>query len=282
MLESQHHMIFYPEDRTKLDACTKRRACTTEKRSLPTAILIPHASYSMACEALHRSFEQARDLKPSTVVFLGPLHQEVLAEHEPAFLFTPQSESIAIASHIHHFDITLAADLNTRFAGHVMSEDSYFTEEPALELTLPFIQSYFPDVPVLALLCGNCDKERLATYAKVLEHCTNAQNNVLFIVSANANALLPATEAAKHAAAFIETLKQGSSLSEGLRMHTISSCNTAGLDAIGRQRWGRQGWNILGMFLRGREHASISAEPDENEKRVWHISAVLGAHHANQ
>lgn len=282
MLESQHHMIFYPEDRTKLDECTKRRAGTTSSCSLPTAILVPHASYPMVCEALHRSFEQAQDIKPSMVVFLGPLHQEALAEHEPAFLFTPQSEGITIASHVHHFDTILAAELNSRFAPHVMYEDSYFIEEPALELTLPFIQSYFPDVPVLALLCGNCDKERLATYARVLEYCTNAQNNVLFIVSANANALLPATEAAKHAAAFTETLKQGSSLSEGLRMHTISSCNTAGLDAIGRQKWGRQGWKILGMFLRGREHASISAESDENEKHVWHISAVLGAHHANQ
>lgn len=282
MLESQHHLIFYPEDRTKLDECTRRRPAAGEPCSLPTAILVPHASYDRVCEALHRSFEHVAMLKPSKVVFLGPLHQEVLAEHEPAFLFTPRAEGIRVAGVEHVFDAALAAELCTRFKTQVMREDSYFIEEPAFELTLPFIQSYFPGTAVLPLLSGSCDKAQLAIYTQVIKQITDLDDKVLFIVSANANALLPAFEAAKHAKAFRDALSQGTSLCEGLRMHAISSCNTAALDAVGRQHWAAGGWNIVGLYRDGIQQQDIFAESDENEKRVWHISAVLGAAHANQ
>ncbi|HCU30957.1 MAG TPA: AmmeMemoRadiSam system protein B [Sphaerochaeta sp.] len=282
MLESQHHLIFYPEDRTKLDECTRRRPATGEPCSLPTAIVVPHASYDMVCEALHRSFEHVAMQKPSKVVFLGPLHQEVLGEHEPAFLFTPQAEGIRVAENEHIFDTALATELCTQFKAHVMREDSYFIEEPALELTLPFIQSYFPGTVVLPLLCKSCDKSQLAIYTQVIKHITDIDDKVLFIISANANALLPAFEAAKHATAFADALSQGTCLSEGLRMHTISSCNTAALEAVGRQQWGAGRWNIVGIYLAGIQRQDIHAESDENEKRVWHISAVLGDAHANQ
>lgn len=282
MLKSQHHMIFYPEDRTKLDECTKPRPASVKPCSLPCAVLVPHASYSMVSEALHRSFEQVQMLKPSLVVFLGPLHQEVLSEDEPAFLFTPESEGITIAGFDHLFATSLADKLCTMFPTQVVKQDSYFIEEPALELTLPFIQSYFGNTPTLPLLCGSCNKAQLAVYTKVLQAITKLAPQVLFIVSSNANAVLPATEAAKHAAAFVRTLSKGSSLCEGLRTHTISSCNAASLDAVAAQSWANGHWDITAMFLGGKEYETIEAELDDPEKHVWHISATLGASHDYQ
>ena len=275
-------MIFYPDDRTKLDECTKKRAAPVKTRSLPTAVLVPHASYGMVSEALHRSFEQVHMLKPAMVVFLGPLHQEVLSEDEPAFLFTPESEGITIAGFDHLFATSLAGELCTMFPTQLSKQDSYFAEEPALELTLPFIQSYFPDIPTLPLVCGSCKKNQLAVYTQVLQAITELAGQVLFIVSANANALLPAVEAAKHALAFVKTLSEGSSLQEGLRTHAISSCNAASLEALAGQNWGHGRWDIVGIFLGGKEYETIVSKLDDPEKHVWHISAALGARHDYQ
>ncbi len=250
--------------------------------SLPTAILVPHASYDMVCEALHRSFERVQSLKPSIVVFLGPLHQEVLAEHEPAFLITFASKGIRIAGREHHFHEALTEKLCSKFPDIIRQDDSYFIEEPAFELTLPFIDSYFCGVPTLALLCAGCDKQQLSLYCRVLEHITNQFSSVLFIVSSNANALLPSPEAAKHASAFLDAITSGTSLCEGQRMHVISSCNSAALDAVARQKWACGTWDVTGIFTGGSERTGILAEPDEKEKRVWHISAVPGAPHENQ
>lgn len=282
MLESQHHTIFYPFDRTKLDECTKSRPATSQNTTLPAAVLTPHAAYSMVGEALHRSFAHVAMKKPSLVVFLGPLHQEVLSEDEPAFLFAPEDEGITIAGFNHQFSTSLIRELCSRFVGHVAMRNSYFIEEPALELTLPFIQSYFPHTAVLPLVCGSCNKEQLDTYVQILGHITDQVADVLFVVSANANAILPAALAAQHAQAFVRTLLGGSSLQEGLHKHTISSCNTDSLEAITRQPWGGAQWDMLGFFLQGKEYDSIPLEIDETEKHVWHVSAALGDHHANQ
>ncbi len=188
-----------------------------------------------------------------------------------------------MAENEHVFDTALDTGLCTRFKAHVMREDSYFIEEPALELTPPVHPKLFsPGQWWLPLLCKSCDKSQLAIYTQVIKHITDIDDKVLFIISANANALLPAFEAAKHAAAFADALSQGTSLSEGLRMHTISSCNTAALEAVGRQQWGAGRWNIVGMYLAGIQRQDIHAESDENDKRVWHISAVFGDAHANQ
>ncbi len=276
MLNSYHHMIFYPEEREALSLATKKREAKAYLRSLPSAILVPHAAYQFSLEALHRSFSVAGNLKPSLIVFLGPLHQEVLQADEPAFLFTSKQDGITIAGREHRFATTLIGELSVAYAPFFAQEDSYLAEEPALELTLPMIHSYFVDVPVLPILASSCSSEQVKTYHKLLESVVARERNVLFIVSANANALLPSPQAEEDAKTFISRLQAGTSLLEIRRGERISSCNISSLEAL-RQVGSLSGkWIINGFFDKQGEQPELKNHTDTKEKHVWHISAYQG------
>jgi hypothetical protein len=279
MLDSHHHMIFYPEDREVLSQATEKRTAETYLRSLPSAILIPHAAYQFSLEALHRSFSVAGNLKPSLIVFLGPLHQEILEADAPAFLFTSEQEGITIAGRDHRFATTMIKDLTVAYAPYFTQEDSYLIEEPALELTLPMVHSYFGDVPVLPILASSCTNEQMKTYHKLLESVLEQEKHVLFIVSANANALLPSPQAEEDAKTFISRLQTGTSLLENRKGERISSCNISSLEAL-RQLGSLPGkWSIGGYFDKMGEQPELSNQNVMKEKHVWHISAYQGAIH---
>nr|WP_319472286.1 AmmeMemoRadiSam system protein B [uncultured Sphaerochaeta sp.] len=276
MLDSIHHTFFYPENQESLSLATAKREADAYLRSLPSAILIPHAAYQFSLEALHRSFSVAGKLNPSLIVFLGPLHQEVLEADAPAFLFTSRMEGISIAGVEHHFATTLIKDLTTSHAPFFAQEDSYLTEEPALELTLPMIHSYFPDVPVLPILASSCTSEQIQTYHTLLESVARREKDVLFIVSANANALLPSPQAEEDARTFISRLKTGASLLENKRGERISSCNSSSLEALRKLTVLSGKWTMCGYFDKQGELPEIKEHYDMKEKHVWHISAYQG------
>ncbi len=276
MLDSYHHMIFYPEDQETLSLATAKREAEVYLRSLPSAILVPHAAYQFSLEALHRSFSVAGHLKPSLIVFLGPLHQEVLEADAPSFLFTSSMEGISIAGVEHRFATTLIKELTASHAPFFAQEDSYLVEEPALELTLPMIHSYFPDVPVLPILASSCTSEQIQTYQKVLESVVEKEKNVLFIVSSNANALLSSPQAEEDARTFISRLSTGVSLLENRRGERISSCNSSSLEALRRLTVLSGNWTMNGYFGKQGEQPEIKDYNDMKEKHVWHISAYQG------
>ncbi len=276
MLDSYHHMIFYPEDQETLSLATAKREAEVYLRSLPSAILVPHAAYQFSLEALHRSFSVAGHLKPSLIVFLGPLHQEVLEADAPSFLFTSSMDGISIAGVEHRFANTLIKELTASHAPFFAQEDSYLVEEPALELTLPMIHSYFPDVPVLPILASSCTSEQIQTYQKVLESVVEKEKNVLFIVSSNANALLSSPQAEEDARTFISRLSTGVSLLENRRGERISSCNSSSLEALRRLTVLSGNWTMNGYFGKQGEQPEIKDYNDMKEKHVWHISAYQG------
>ncbi|MGE4583865.1 MAG: AmmeMemoRadiSam system protein B [Sphaerochaeta sp.] len=273
MRDSCHHTIFYPEDRKTLDQWTAVRPASGLLRMLPSSILVPHASLSLITEAMSRSFAETASLHPELIVFLGPLHQEVLTIHEPAFLFAPESSALRIAGKETRWASTLITDLTKNFATALMQEESYFVEEPALELTLPFIQSYHPQAKVLPLLAGSCTSGQIRKYADILEYIIKHEQSTLFVVSANANALLPSVQAEEHGQAFTDALLSNANFLGP----KISSCNRFSLDAL-RLALGRKGsWNLLGTFCQGREYPAIEPITEGTEKHVWHLCACQGA-----
>ncbi len=276
MLKSQYHMIFYPENRHELNLATAPRKSASGLHSLPAAILVPHAAYKFSLEALHRGFSAVADLNPSLVVFLGPLHQEVLLEDAPAFLFSSRSEGIVIAGKKHLFATSLQEELAEKHPGILALEDSYLEEEPALELTLPMIDSYFPSVPVLPILSGTCTSEQARSYGKVLNDIRTRKPRVLFVVSANANALLPSPQAEEDAKTFTERLQSGQSLLENRRNERISSCGAASLEALRQLSLFHGNWVITGRFDNQGEHTTMDPRTETKEKHVWHISAYIG------
>ncbi|MGH0054478.1 MAG: AmmeMemoRadiSam system protein B [Sphaerochaetaceae bacterium] len=276
ILSSHHHGIFYPEEREQLSVATQKRETESYSKSLPAAILVPHAAYRYVLDALHRGFSVAGKRNPSLIVFLGPLHQEVLEADEPAFLFTSMQDGINIAGRTHQFAASLLTELIKTYAPFLKREDSYLIEEPAFELTLPMIDSYFPGVPVLPLLAASCTSEQLKTYRKLLDDVCKREKQVLFIVSANANALLPSPQAEEDAKAFVSRLETGGSLFENRRGERISSCNAASLEALRQQRFLSGNWIVTGYYDKQGEHPTIEQSGNTKEKHVWHISAYQG------
>ena len=273
MLESHHHTLFYPVSETELSDATKKRNIGAEIPSLPSAILCPHASYTYALEALHSAFSPARNLSPSLVVFLGPLHQEVLSSDENAFLIGTECEGMRIGDREYGFATPLMQKLLKQFSPHITCQDSYFEEEPALELTLPFIESYLGSASVLPLLCGSANSKQIKLYSEILQTIVDEHPNTLFVVSTNANALNTSEQASVHAQAFLKSLLTKQSFIQ----QPISSCNRNSLESLSSLAWAKRKWEITGIFCKGESYEDIQSFADSKEKFVWQISAFLGA-----
>lgn len=276
MLEQTHHMIFYPEDAELLEQATLPRKTNRHISTLPSSILVPHAAYPYCLDLLHQAFGTVGESKPKLIVFLGTLHQEILEEHEPAFLITAKSDAMTIGGKTTLFATDVRAAMLAEYNEILRADDSYFMEESAFELTLPLIESYFPATPVLALLAGSCDAKRCKQYAQLLAALVNREESCLFIVSTNANALLSSPQSEQHAQTLCTLLEEGSSLLESANHHQISACNIASLEAIRMQTWGKATWNILGYMLGTQPHNGIIAFGEGKEKHVWHLAAYRG------
>ena len=279
MLEPRHQVIFYPEDPVSLSEATQIRTSPVHLSTLPSALLCPHASYDMSLQALHKSFARTAGLRPNLVVVLVPLHQEVLMCDEPAFLFSLEGEGMVIGGKPIRFATDVLAHLKALYTPHLALQESYFEEESAFELTLPFINSYVPDTPVLGLAVGTCSKPQLNVLERLLASITDYEKKTLFIVSSNANALLPNDVAAEHAQHLGECLRRGDSLLEAQQHHLLSCCNLPSLEAIRRQKWATRGWNINSWFCKGQEYPHPVVVGEGKEKIVWHLSASLGEMH---
>ncbi|NCC63841.1 MAG: AmmeMemoRadiSam system protein B, partial [Spirochaetia bacterium] len=228
MLETHHHTLFYPASEKALSDATKARERSGKKLTLPGAMLCPHASYHYVLQALHRSFSSVGAITPSLVVFLGPLHKEILTCDEPAFLVSTEREGIRIGELECRFSSSLIKTLQKEFPATLCCQDSYFEEEAAFELTIPFIESYFPGVPILPLLSGGMNSKQIKMYAQILNSIVEKHNDTLFIVSANSNALLPSQQAKIQAEAFLSSLQAG----QGFLDNLVSSCNKNSLQAL--------------------------------------------------
>jgi AmmeMemoRadiSam system protein B len=282
MLEAHHQGIFYPEDPAELARAVQPRKSAVHLSTLPSALLCPHAAYELSQEALHTSFSVAAGLQCKLVVALVPLHQEVLVCDEPAFVFSPTADGMTIGGMHVRFATEMRAHLQKLFAPYLALQDSYFEEESAFELTLPFINSYLPNTPVLGLAVGSCTKEQIAKLEHLLGAITEREPQTLVVVSCNANALLPSDVAAEHATTFADLLHRGGDLWEAQHHHRVSCCNLPSLEAIMRQPWGSQPWQLHAWYCKGQVYPAPSVLGEGKEKNVWHLSASLGEIHASE
>ncbi len=277
MHTSEHHTIFYPNDPEQLTIQSAKRETLTNGdnrlTSLPSAIIAPHASYAVALELLHQSFSAIAELKPKLVVILAPLHQEALDVDKPHFLFAPTGEGIILP----HPSIAYASELRTSllsyFKGAIQAENSYFVEEPAIELTLPLVDAYCKGIPVLPLLTNTTDADHCRTYAAILKKIVELVPETVFVVSANLNAILPSALATEHASHLVSLLERGEPLLESVRSKQISSCSIAAFEALRHQSWGKNGWNFTLFSTEGETYELLPQKYITKERIVWHASA---------
>ncbi|HKL59932.1 MAG TPA: AmmeMemoRadiSam system protein B [Sphaerochaeta sp.] len=276
MHTSEHHTIFYPSDPEELSLqCAERHdhADGGNLKSLPAAILAPHASYPTVLELLHQSFSAIPDLKPQLVVILAPLHQEALAVDRPHFMFVPTGEGIRLPHTTVPYAIDLRSTLLSLFDKVMKAEDSYFIEESAVELTLPLVDAYCKGIPVLPLLTDTRDAEQCRTYASIVKKIVALVPDTLFVVSANLNALLPSALALEHAQELVSLLERGEPLLESVRSKQISSCGLAAFEALRHQSWGKNGWSFTLFSTGGKISETLGQEVITKERLVWHASA---------
>jgi len=264
-----HHTIFYPEEREPLDEATYKRSEAGTLKSLPSALLLPHAAYSMIGEALHQTFAHASSLKPELVVFLGPLHQPVLDRDKPAFLFAPAADTFEQAGRTYQFDEAMIGELTLGFP--IRRAASYYEEEPAFELTLPFIDSYLAPKAILPLIGKVENSNQIAQLILALKTIVQRQPKVLFVLSANASELLPQREATDEANHFIEDL-----IHEHQSLGIRSSCNWGMIEAMNRSALVKGRWKIASAFLKGTDHGRITDTKNESGLMTWHIGAYKG------
>ncbi len=264
-----HHTIFYPKERTLLDEVTTKRSTEGVLKTLPAALLVPHATYSMIGEVLHQTFASAASLKPDLVVFLGPLHQPVLEADKPSFLFAPKEPLIEQASKTYPIDNLLLSELIKHYP--ISRASSYYEEEPAFELTLPFIDSYLNPRAILPLI-GRIDRAaQRATLSTILNRIVDLQKSVVFVISANASGLLPFNEANQEAHYFIDDLN-----AEKDALEARSSCNWGALEAINKSGLIPGAWEITSQSLKGTEYPRLDDAQSEAGLMTWHIGAYKG------
>ena len=274
MHKCQHHTIFYPADQEELLTACKKRESKPLLTKLPGALLVPHASYKSVLEILHKGFSACANARPELVVILGSLHQNPLEIDAPHFLFAPSKEGIRLPDGEVFFATTIRDTLVSSFPDCLSIQDSYFLEEPCIELTLPMVTSYFGQVPVLPILSSSCGAKESRTYASLIKEIVSMVPNTLFIVSANLNALLPPSIACTHAINQISLLELGKSLLDAQNEKTISSCGIASLEALQRQNWGMKAWDFIALACQGTEYTIVPDTIDIKEKIVWHGAAI--------
>ena len=144
--------------------------------------------------------------------------------------------------------------------------NSYFEEEPAIELQLPYIHHLFRNHPVIPLLAGTPSSQKSKNLAKILG--TFKPEETLFVVSTNLTGDLPAKRAKNHAETAVGILegKNRTPLLETLRKKGISMCGTHILEALRRTGFFAENWKILGYHKAGLESANRS---------TYSISAIL-------
>jgi AmmeMemoRadiSam system protein B len=277
MHKCQHQTIFYPSDKTLLDKACSPRQPLEQLSGLPAAILVPHASYAWSSELLHRGFSAASRLDPDLVVVIGSLHQDPLVADRPRFVFSQSGDGIELPNGAVRFAADTRDRLAAQFPSALAIEDSYFSEEPCIELTLPMAKAYFPDVPVLPLLVGKPDARGTKTLSAMFGKVAGMAARPLFVLSANLTAILPGPVALAHARELVSLLEDGTEpLLEHGHRGKISSCGIPSLEALRTQSWGTGNWHFLEFQGRDIRCNVLPDTVQEKEKMVWHCVALRG------
>lgn len=156
--------MFYPGERTQLEAEVRKYLAATEPRELDFALrilIVPHAGYVYSGPTAGIGYRLLVDSGFERVVMLGPSHYarlSGLALPDDGRLATPIGE-VAV-------DESLAVRL---LADALVTESAQaHRREHSLEVQLPFLQVVLPGIPVIPLLTGLVDPGEAAALLEPL------------------------------------------------------------------------------------------------------------------
>jgi hypothetical protein len=123
---------------------------------------------------------------------------------------------------------------------------------------------------------GNLDSKQIKILSAILSGIVKGNEQTLFVVSTNMNAILPAPIATEQARLVATLLEEGSPLLESQRQHRISPCGLSSLEALRTQTWGSPNWNFLAFQYKDQQFNKLPETLEETDKVVWHCTALRG------
>lgn len=186
--------MFYPADADELSRWVRTMLVEAERDVPPMqnvkAIIAPHAGYiysgPIAAHAFAALKEAAKRGDVHRIILMGPAHtMPVIGIAAPAW------DGFATPLGVVPVDTEARARIAALPQVHV--DNAPHAREHALEVELPFIQTLFPDVPVLPLVVGETTPEEVAEVMEALD-----DGHTLFIISSDLSHYEPYEQARMH------------------------------------------------------------------------------------
>ncbi len=175
--------IFYPAEAEALAAQVRSllERCDLPK-SEASALILPHAAYSLVGGLLAAGFCAAGGRRVERVVFLAPVHRDagnkIVLPESHAFL-TPLGEAAVDAETVEALEGWSTA---------IVRSDMPHLEEHSVEVCLPFVQVVFPSATIVPILLGRIPQGLVRTLAHALASVlAPRRDSTLVIASTNLN-----------------------------------------------------------------------------------------------
>jgi AmmeMemoRadiSam system protein B len=262
--------VFYPSDPKTLlsevvKSITTAQSETQKITALPLAVISPHAAYAEVSGIMGKMYAELQSINPKNIVIIAPLHGDILLEDADYTTFYPESEAFSLPGFTIPIDQTALQEIG-RISDSAAMRNSYFEEEPGIELQLPYSHYLFGEHPVIPLLVGNPSSKTARNLSKILR--TFKPEETLFIVSTNLTGDLPSDRAKAHADAALDILTGGdhTPLLEALNKKCISMCGTHILESVKKTGYFTDNWSVLGYH---------NAELESVNRSTYSLSAIL-------
>ncbi|AEC02126.1 AmmeMemoRadiSam system protein B [Parasphaerochaeta coccoides] len=294
--EAEHAGIFYPGDKTSQDLIFDVSANTDVQNTdvqdalsrisslssgfpsdFPAVVMVPQAAWTWTLADIHDalgSLSATPDFE--LIVLLAPLHAPVMEIHQPAFVFSHGAIGTRTAQGDIMFDIAARGILEARFPREFSLQNVYFTEEPGVEYLFPVLARKYPGVPVLPLLAGDADGQRVRAMAEMLRILNEARPRTLFIIAGNLSAEEHLSQALEHATVLQGAMENGEALLPLRAAGKISSVATPWIEAVRRIFGGR--WRLLTVRQSDGPrfcHLPETAPDTSHSSVVWHAAEIL-------
>ena len=241
--------IFYPEDPKAAEAVLRAFESGSRQLRPPTgdaalALIVPHAGWDLSGRVTSDAFAAASGRKVSTVVIVGPihenslhgsaLHKRSLQRSEEEGLFLSESEYFETPIGDLPVDRELCGELESCGTFFFINDSPHLAEH-SIEILLPFVKRTFPSAAIVPVLVGGNRAPIVTTLARGLDLVFGPiADSTLFVVSTNLCAKIAAQTANEHADRFAACLSAGEPelILDGLANGTISACGAAGCAAL--------------------------------------------------
>ncbi|MGB4269045.1 MAG: AmmeMemoRadiSam system protein B [Spirochaetota bacterium] len=169
---------WYPSDKNELLKYVSSSAHQSHNTSYIPLIIVPHAGYKYCAHVAVKAYSSIANYKPDIIVIIGPSHYEYFtgfalpvydAIKTPLGIVTIQQKVVHNLSQNDGFSFNNTA----------------FEPEHSIEIQLPFIQHYFPGIPILPVLAGNVTLQQARQAAWQLLQSIAHYKKPLFVISSD-------------------------------------------------------------------------------------------------